>query len=89
MAVIINCKKFIFTSTCAVYGGLNEKKHCYSEKDEIDPNTFYAINKLSSEKYLKLYSKNYGINYTIFRLFNCYGPYQNLMNIKNLMDLIF
>tara|TARA_B100001093_G_scaffold158253_2_gene150749 strand:+ start:68 stop:3286 length:3219 start_codon:yes stop_codon:yes gene_type:complete len=85
----INCSKFIFTSTCAVYGGLNEKKHCYSEKDDVDPNTFYAVNKLSSEKYLKLYSKNYGINYTIFRLFNCYGPYQNLMNMKQGMVSIF
>jgi UDP-glucose 4-epimerase len=85
----IKCNKFIFTSTCAVYGGLNENKHCYSEDDDIDPNTFYAINKLSSEKYLKLYNKNYGIDYTIFRLFNCYGPYQNLGNMKQGMVSIF
>ena len=78
----INCKKFIFTSTCAVYGGINDNNYCYSETDDIEPNTFYAINKLSSEKYLKLYKKNYDIDYTIFRLFNCYGPYQNLTNMK-------
>lgn len=85
----INCNKFIFTSTCAVYGGINENKHCYTEDDDNDPNTFYAINKLSSEKYIKLYNKNYNINYTIFRLFNCYGPYQNLVNMKQGMVSIF
>lgn len=85
----IRCNKFIFTSTCAVYGGLNDNKICYSEEDVNDPNTFYAINKLSSEKYLKLYNKNYGINYTIFRLFNCYGPFQNLNNMKQGMVSIF
>ena len=85
----INCNKFIFTSTCAIYGGINENKHSYTEDDNINPNTFYAINKLSSEKYLKLYNKNYGINYTIFRLFNCYGPYQNLQNMKQGMVSIF
>ena len=88
-ATKINCKKFIFMSTCAVYGGVNENKLCYSEDDNIEPNTFYAINKLSSEKYIKLYNKNYNINYTIFRLFNCYGPYQNLLNMKQGMVSIF
>lgn len=85
----VKCNNFIFISTCAVYGGINSNKEKYSEEDNIDPNTFYAINKLSSEKYLKLYNKNYGINYTIFRLFNCYGPYQNLINMKQGMVSIF
>ena len=85
----INCNKFIFTSTCAVYGGIDKNKNCYSEEDVTDPNTFYAINKLSGEKYLKLYNKNYGINYTVFRLFNCYGPFQNLDNMKQGMVSIY
>uniref|UniRef100_A0A6C0CNS6 N-acylneuraminate cytidylyltransferase n=1 Tax=viral metagenome TaxID=1070528 RepID=A0A6C0CNS6_9ZZZZ len=85
----VHCTKIIFTSTCAVYGGMNTDAKSYNEDSEIDTNTFYAINKHTSEKYLKLYEKNYGINYTIFRLFNCYGPYQNLMNMKQGMVSIF
>jgi UDP-glucose 4-epimerase len=85
----VHCTKIIFTSTCAVYGGMNTNAKSYNEDSEIDTNTFYAINKHTSEKYIKLYEKNYGIKYTIFRLFNCYGPYQNLMNMKQGMVSIF
>ena len=85
----VHCTRIIFTSTCAVYGGVNTDAKSYNEDGEIDTNTFYAINKQTSEKYLKLYEKNYGINYTIFRLFNCYGPYQNLMNMKQGIVSIF
>ena len=77
----VSCKRFIFMSTVAIYGGINNIEK-YSEKSPIDPHTFYAINKLTSEYYLKLYYENYKIDYTIFRLFNCYGPNQNLNNMK-------
>ena len=76
-----DCKRFIFTSTVAVYGGKNNIEY-YSEDDPVDPHTFYAVNKLTSEHYMRLYYENYNINYTIFRLFNCYGPGQNLSNLS-------
>ena len=88
LAKRINCKHFIFTSTVAVYGGINNKTF-YSEDDSIDPHTFYAVNKLTSEYYIKLFYENYNINYTIYRLFNCYGPGQNLNNLKQGMISIY
>jgi UDP-glucose 4-epimerase len=82
------CNRFIFTSTVAVYGGINGKSS-YSEDDVIDPHTFYAVNKLTSEYYMKIYQENYNINYTTFRLFNCYGPGQNLDNLTQGMVSIY
>ena len=46
------------------------------------------MSKLSAEKYIKLFS-NRGIEYTIFRLFNVYGPGQDLENMKQGMLSIF
>jgi UDP-glucose 4-epimerase len=80
LAKKIECKHFIFTSTVGVYGGLNNIEY-YSEDDIVDPYTFYAVNKLTSEYYMKLFKEHYNINYTIFRLFNCYGPGQSLKDI--------
>lgn len=88
LALRNNCKRFIFISTVAVYGGLTGNGK-YSEIDRLNPNTFYAINKLTSEHYLRLYNKHYGINTTAFRLFNCYGPGQNLYNMKQGMVSIY
>jgi UDP-glucose 4-epimerase len=83
------CKKIIFTSSMGVYNGTFNKDYIFSEKDILNPNTFYSINKLSCEYYLKLYKKYYNIDYTIFRLFNCYGPGQNLSNLKQGMISIY
>lgn len=88
LAIRNKCKRFIFISTVAVYGGV-KKPGKYSENSQLNPNTFYAINKLTSENYLRLYNKHYAINCTSFRLFNCYGPGQNLNNMKQGMVSIF
>jgi len=69
-------KKFIFSSTGgAVYG---EQK--YFPADEIHPTSPlspYGISKLTVEKYLFFYNKQYGLNYSILRYANIYGPRQN------------
>ena len=77
--------KLIFTSSMAVYGD-SELPLC--EKFEPNPKSNYGVSKLSAEKYIKLFS-NRGIEYTIFRLFNVYGPGQDLENMKQGMLSIF
>ncbi len=69
-------KKFMFASTGgAVYGEQN-----YFPADE-EHSTFplspYGISKLAVEKYLHFYKAQYGLNYTILRYANIYGPRQN------------
>ena len=51
-----------------------------SEQCEPKPDSYYAINKLTGERYIKLFSTYNNINYTIFRLYTTYGIGQNLEN---------
>ena len=83
-----NCNRFIFISTVCVYGGTSNPG-TYNEDSEIQYDTFYSIHKYTREKYLALYKKHYGIDYTIFRLFTCYGPGQDLTNMSKGMVSIY
>lgn len=69
-------KKFMFASTGgAVYG-----EQSYFPADEnhpTQPRSPYGISKLAVEKYLYFYNAEYGLNYTILRYANIYGPRQN------------
>lgn len=69
-------KKFIFASTGgAIYGEQN-----YFPADEqhpANPVSPYGITKLSVEKYLYFYRKEYNLKYSVLRYANVYGPRQN------------
>lgn len=78
-------KKFIFTSSVAVYG---EAEVPYREDDIPKPKDIYGVNKLAEEQTLKILSKVYGFDYTIFRPHNIYGPHQDMSNpYKNVVAL--
>lgn len=79
-------KRFFFTSSMSVYGN---RMKAVSEDDMPDPDSFYGVSKLASEKYISVFSKNYNIDYTIFRLFNVYGPMQSMTNMKQGMVSIY
>ena len=81
-----NCKKFIFASTMSVYG--EQETEIVDEKTIPNPISFYSVGKLASESYMKIYSK-LGINCIALRLFNVYGPGQNLKNLRQGMVSIF
>jgi len=82
------CKKFIFASSMSVYGEQKGKEK-FSETDRLNPKSFYAVGKLASENYLKIYQQQFGINYTVLRYFNVYGPGQSLINLKQGMVSIY
>jgi UDP-glucose 4-epimerase len=67
-------KKFIFSSSAAVYGS---KEGTVCENDVTEPNSPYGLDKLTSEKYIQMYCQQWGIDYLILRLFNIYGQGQN------------
>lgn len=67
-------KKIIFSSSSEIYG--EPIKTPIEEKDRPIPITMYGVSKLASEEYIKSYSKIFGFNYTVFRLFNVYGDQQ-------------
>ena len=67
-----NLKKFVYTSSSCVYSQSNDM----SENASLYPtDTPYAINKFTSELYVKFYSDYYKIPGISLRLFNAYGPY--------------
>ena len=87
LAKKIKCEKFIYTSTVAVYG--TNKKKTINEKSEIDPDSLYGISKYSGELFLNHTLKNTKVKTFIFRIFNTYGPGENLHNLKKGMVGIY
>ena len=73
---IYKVRKFIFASSCAVYGDIKDGRPI-AEDNETKPISFYGISKYTAEMYIKLYQKFYGLSYTIFRYANVYGPRQS------------
>lgn len=70
-----NVKKIILASTGgAIYGEAEEVPT--SENYPTYPLSPYGIHKLTLEKYLNYYYQVYGLNYTILRFANVYGPRQ-------------
>lgn len=68
-------KKFIFSSSMAVYAD-SLKAIPIKENYEIKPISPYGIAKLASERYIFLACKQMGIESTVLRFFNTYGPGQ-------------
>jgi len=70
------CRKFVYASTGgAVYG---EPQYLpVDEKHPIDPLDPYGASKHHVEHYLSIYGKHYGLDFTILRFANVYGPRQD------------
>lgn len=67
-------EKFIFASTAAVYG------HCLNlpirEDENLQPLSPYGKSKISAEERIREYRRQSGLDATILRMFNIYGPGQ-------------
>lgn len=78
--ILDNCrlhgvKKFLFSSTGgAIYGEAEEIPT--TESAPTYPLSPYGIHKLTTEKYCKFFNEVYGLDYTILRFANVYGPRQ-------------
>jgi len=64
-------RKFIFSSTCAVYG--NPAKVPITESNPRQPVNPYGATKLAFENALEAYSHAYGLRFVAFRYFNAAG----------------
>ena len=82
----ISCKNFIFASSMSVYGEVTDLP--VTENHTTEPLSMYAVGKIASEKYIKIYQR-YGISSAILRLFNIYGPGQNMSNLRQGMASIY
>lgn len=68
-------KCFVFTSSIAVYGGIEPPMR---ESDTPHPEDPYGVAKFAVEQDLKCAHEMFGLNHVIFRPHNVYGEYQNL-----------
>ena len=77
--------RVVFTSSMAVYGDSKKK---FKEDNICNPKSIYGMSKLYSEKlFQRLMMQK--IKVTIFRLFNIYGPGQDLNNLFQGMFSIY
>lgn len=73
-AVNYGVKRFIFTSSMAVYGSGQTP---FSEETVPEPEDSYGIAKLAVERELQISHRVFSLEYTIFRPHNVYGERQN------------
>ena len=68
-------KKVVYASSSSVYGDTPE----LPKKENMKPNpqSPYAVSKLTGEYYCEVFSEIYGIKTVCLRYFNVYGPKQN------------
>jgi UDP-glucose 4-epimerase len=83
----LRIKKLIYTSTSAVYG--SNTKRIINEKEKINPDSIYGISKYAGELFVNQILKKSSTKTVIFRLFNTYGPGENLNNLKKGMVGIY
>ncbi|MBO8137678.1 MAG: NAD-dependent epimerase/dehydratase family protein [Desulfotomaculum sp.] len=68
-------RKIIYASSAAVYG--NPVYLPVDEKHPVKPGSGYGLSKHTCERYLELYRRLYGLEYTVLRYANVYGPRQD------------
>jgi UDP-glucose 4-epimerase len=79
-------KQIVFASSVNVYG--NSAQMPITDSTKIDLPSPYAVGKFASESLLKIYA-NFGLNYTSLRLFNIYGPGQDMENLLQGMASVY
>jgi UDP-glucose 4-epimerase len=67
-------KKIIYADSSAVYEGISVFP---TPESEVNPQSFYAISKMSIMYFAKAYERFYGLRFTGLRYFNVYGPRQD------------
>jgi len=66
----------IFASSAYIYG--EPMFVPITEEHPKNPNHPYGVSKFVAENYIEVYNKLFGLNYTILRFFNIFGPGQNI-----------
>ena len=71
--------RMLFASSFVVYGDLQKSMNsAIIENSFCKPNSVYGSSKLSCENLLRVYAEPNGINWNSLRMFNVYGPGQDI-----------
>jgi dTDP-glucose 4,6-dehydratase len=66
--------KFVHVSTDEVYGSIEEGS--WTEQQPLEPNSPYSASKAGSDLIARAYSRTHGLDVSVTRCSNNYGPYQ-------------
>lgn len=72
----VGVRRVVFTSSGAVYGDGGDRP--VRETDIPTPRSPYAVSKLAAEYYVRTIGNLWGIETVCLRIFNAYGPGQNM-----------
>lgn len=78
-------ERFLYASSMSVYGAVDDAP--VREGRVCSPLSCYGVGKYASEGYLKVYQSR--LPYVILRMFNVYGPGQDMRNLRQGMVSIF
>lgn len=78
-------EKMVYASSMSVYGDVPDQP--INENYTPKPISCYGVGKLASERYLKIFSSK--LNGICLRMFNVYGPGQDMLNMKQGMLSIY
>jgi UDP-glucose 4-epimerase len=68
----VGVRRVVFTSTGQVYNGHGPLPN--QETDLPQPDGAYAVGKWTAEEWCRVYSRRFGLEVKVLRLFNVYGP---------------
>ena len=70
-----NIKRFVFSSSCAVYGDhYSDSGSATTELEPYAPESPYALHKMTIDEFLPMFYKFHGLDSVALRYFNAYGP---------------
>ena len=67
--------RIVHVSTDEIYGDISEGS--FKEDDRLKPSNMYAATKAAADMFALAYHRTYGLNVTITRCTNNFGPYQH------------
>jgi UDP-glucose 4-epimerase len=86
LAKKIKVELFIYTSSVAVYGSSKNK---IDENSRINPDSIYGVSKYIGEMFIRQILYSTKVRTVIFRIFNTFGPGENLNFLKKGMVSIY
>jgi len=80
-----NTSKFVYASSMSVYGNVPDAP--IGEIEHVAPLSCYGVGKLAAENYLNVFCKQ--LSSVSLRMFNVYGPGQDMTNLRQGMVSIY
>jgi UDP-glucose 4-epimerase len=80
-----SCQRMVYASSMSVYGAVPDAP--IAESQHPVPLSCYGVGKLASEGYLRIYQRK--LPFVAMRMFNVYGPGQDLTNLRQGMVSIY